>query len=65
MHSLKQQNDLSLFFKGKPFNITGIRVYAPTTNTKEAEFEHFYEDLRASRTNTKKKKKKKKMFFSS
>ena len=36
----------SLFVsKGKPFNITVIQVYAPTTNAKEAEFEWFYKDL--------------------
>ena len=32
-------------FQGKPFNITVIQVYAPTTNTEEAEIEWFYEDL--------------------
>ena len=32
-------------FQGKPFNITAIQVYAPTTNAKEAEVEQFYEDL--------------------
>ena len=32
-------------FQGKPFNITVIQVYAPTTNAKEAEVEQFYEDL--------------------
>ena len=32
-------------FQGKPFNITVIQVYAPTTNAKEAEAELFYEDL--------------------
>ena len=31
--------------KGKPFNITVIRVYAPTSNAEEAEVERFYEDL--------------------
>ena len=31
--------------QGKPFNITVIQVYAPTTKTKEAEVEWFYEDL--------------------
>ena len=30
---------------GKPFNITGIQVYAPTTNAEEVEVEQFYEDL--------------------
>ena len=33
-------------FQGKPFNITVIQVYAPTTNAKEAKSDHqFYEDL--------------------
>ena len=32
-------------FQGKPFNITMMQVYAPTTNAKEAEAEQFYEDL--------------------
>ena len=32
-------------FQGKPFNITGIQVYAPTSNAEEAEVEQFSEDL--------------------
>ena len=36
---------ISVHFQGKPFNITVIQVYAPTTNAKEAEAEQFYEDL--------------------
>ena len=36
---------ISLHFQGKPFNITVIQVYAPTSNTEEAEVERFYEDL--------------------
>ena len=32
-------------FQGKPFNITVIQVYAPTSNAEKAEFEWFYEDL--------------------
>ena len=36
---------ISVRFQGKPFNITVIRVYAPTTNAKEAEAEWLYEDL--------------------
>ena len=32
-------------FQGKPFNITVIQVYAPTSNAEEAEVERFYEDL--------------------
>ena len=36
---------ISVCFQGKPFNITVIHVYAPTSNTEEAEVEQFYEDL--------------------
>ena len=36
---------ISVHFQGKPFNITVIQVYAPTSNAKEAEVERFYEDL--------------------
>ena len=36
---------ISVRFQGKPFNITLIQVYAPTSNTEEAEAEQFYEDL--------------------
>ena len=36
---------ISVRFQGKPFNITVIQVYAPTSNAKEAEVEQFYEDL--------------------
>ena len=36
---------ISLSFQGKPFNITVIQVYAPTSNAEEAEVEWFYEDL--------------------
>ena len=34
-----------VYFQGKPFNITVIHTYAPTSNTEEAEVEWFYEDL--------------------
>ena len=44
MQSQKQQM-ISVRLQGKPFNITVIQVYAPTSNTEEAEFERFYEDL--------------------
>ena len=43
MQSQKPQNDLC--FQGKPFNITVIQVYDPTTNAKRAEVDQFYEDL--------------------
>ena len=36
---------ISVHFHGKPFNITVIQAYAPTTNAEEAEIERFYEDL--------------------
>ena len=36
---------ISICFQGKPFNITVIQVYAPTSNAEEAEIERFYEDL--------------------
>ena len=35
---------ISVRFQGKPFNITVIQVYAPTSNAEEAEVEWFYED---------------------
>ena len=43
MQSQKQQNDVG--FQGKPFNITVIQVYAPTSNAEEAKVEWLYEDL--------------------
>ena len=36
---------ISVHLQGKPFNNTVIQVYAPTSNTEEAEVEQFYEDL--------------------
>ena len=36
---------ISVCFQGKPFNITVIQVYAPTSNTEEPEAERFHEDL--------------------
>ena len=36
---------ISAHFQGKPFNITVIQAYAPTSNTEEAEVEQVYEDL--------------------
>ena len=43
--NLKNNRMISVHFQGKPFNITVIQVYAPTSNTEEAEVEGFYEDL--------------------
>ena len=36
---------ISVYFQGKPINITVIQVYAPTSNAEEAEVEWFYADL--------------------
>ena len=43
--NLKNDRMISVCFQGKPFNITVIQVYAPTSNVEEAEVERFYEDL--------------------
>ena len=43
--NLKNDRMFSARFQGKPFNIKVIQVYAPTSNTEEAEIEQFYEDL--------------------
>ena len=40
--NLKNDRMISVRFQGKPFNITVIQVYAPTTNDKEVEVEQFY-----------------------
>ena len=43
--NLKNDRMISVHFQGKPFNITVIQAYAPTSNTEEAEVERFCEDL--------------------
>ena len=43
--NLKNDRMISVRFQGKPFNITVIQVYAPTSNAEETEVEQFYEDL--------------------
>ena len=43
--SLKNDRMIAVCFQGKPFNITVIQVYAPTSNAEEVEVEWFYEDL--------------------
>ena len=43
--NLKNDRMISVRFQGKPFNITVIQVYAPTSNAEEAEVERFFEDL--------------------
>ena len=42
--NLKIDRMISVRLQGKPFNITGIQVYAPTSNAEETEVEQFYED---------------------
>ena len=43
--NLKNDRMIIARFQGKPFNITVIQAYAPTSNTEEVEVERFYEDL--------------------
>ena len=45
-YNLKNDRMISVCVQGKPFNITVIQAYAPTSNAKEAETEWFYEDLK-------------------
>ena len=42
--NLKNNRMISVHFQGKPFSITVIQVYAPTSNAQEVEVEWFYED---------------------
>ena len=58
--NLKNDRMISVCFEGKPFNITVIQAYAPTSNAEEAEVEQFYEDLQDLLELTPPKK----MFFS-
>ena len=44
--NLKNDRMISVHFQDKPFSITVIQVYAPTSNAEEAEVEQFYEDLK-------------------
>ena len=43
--NLKNDKMISVHFQDKPFNITVIQAYAPTSNAEEAEVGRFYEDL--------------------
>ena len=43
--NLNNDRKISVHFQGKPFNITIIQKYSPTSNAEEAEVEQFYEDL--------------------
>ena len=60
-YNLKNDRMISVLFQGKPFNITVIQVYAPTSNAEKAEVEEFYEDPQDLLELTPKKE----MFFSS
>ena len=42
--NLKNDRIISVLFQGRPFNITVIQVYGPTTNVEEAEVKRFYEN---------------------
>ena len=44
--NLKNDRMISVRFQGKPFSITVIQVYAPTSNAEEAEVEQFHEDYK-------------------
>ena len=43
--AVSKMTEWSVHFQGKPFNITVIQVYAPTSNAEETEVDKFYEDL--------------------
>ena len=43
--NLKNDRMISVRLQGKPFNITVIQIYVPTSNAEEAEVEQFYDDL--------------------
>ena len=58
--NLKNSRMISVHFQGKPFNITVVQVYAPTTDAEEVEVDGFYEDLQEFLELTPKK-----MYFSS
>ena len=45
LDAVSKMTEWSLHFQGKPFNITAIQVYTPTSNAEEAEVQRFYEDL--------------------
>ena len=45
MYAISKTTECSVHFQGKPFSITVIRVFAPTSNDEEAEVKWFYEDL--------------------
>ena len=52
----QKQHKISIHFQGKPFNITVIQVYGPTSNAEEAELQRFYEALQDLLEQTPKKR---------
>ena len=52
----QKQHKISIHFQGKPFNITVIQVYGPTSNAEEAELQWFYEALQDLLEQTSKKR---------
>ena len=46
LDTISKMTELSVRSQGKPFNITVMQVYGPTSNAEEAEAEWFYEDLK-------------------
>ena len=48
--NLKNDRMISVGFQGKPFNITVIQIYAPTSNAEETEVEWFYGSMKTSKT---------------
>ena len=44
-YNLKNDSMISVLFQGKPFNVTVIQVYSPTSNTEEVKVEQVYEDI--------------------
>ena len=57
LEAISKKKERSVRFQGKPFNITVIQVYAPTSNVEEVEVEWFYEDLQVLLELSPKKKK--------
>ena len=63
LYVISKMTVISVRFQGKPFNITVIQVYDPSSNAVEAEVEWFYEDLQDLLGLTPKKKKKDVLFI--
>ena len=46
LDAISKKKEQFLCFQGKPFSITVIQAYTPTTNAEETEVERFYDDLK-------------------